>query len=98
MRCMWIVCLLVACERAGDSQNPTGTGGELATAPTGPRAIVDASVATLPNDAAKPVVADAAIARADARRQDVYMAEDDASAFADKLTALNPRDRSEGDM
>jgi hypothetical protein len=105
MRRWLILCLLAACERAGDSQNPLGPNAELATGPTGPRAIIDASIATLPNDAApmvadaKPVVTDAAVARADARRgDDVRISQADVDRIANALVMVGPDRGGPGDM
>jgi hypothetical protein len=90
-----IVCLLAACERAGDSQNPLGTGGNNEPAPTGPRAIADAGIATMPNDAAKvAVVVDAAVPKPAPKppvKDSVAMLEADAKRFADLLTVDSPR-------
>jgi hypothetical protein len=75
----------------------------VAIAPTGPRAIVDASVATLPNDAApviaadaKPVVADKPVAKPVAPRASI--SDDEARRIADTLTALGSSNKDSGDM
>jgi hypothetical protein len=97
-----IACLLLAaCERAGEAQNPLGSGGANEVA-TGPRAVVDAAVATLPADAA-PVVADAAVVVVvDAKPvppprrpadDAVRIDPDEMRRFADLLTAEGPATR-----
>ncbi len=95
MRYLAALLMVAACEKSGPVETTPGVT-EPTAGPVGPKPmVIDAAVATLPNDAEKIAVAEAAPKPLPKPANDIAMQEADALAIANMLTA---DDSQQGDM